>query len=113
MRAFDIPFWVDGAKIRRPHWGPSQYIYFTQGQWHSHNFSYGVMLHSDLFDCTDWEPYVPQPKKVKRKVTLYRAIYRQNDGTIFMSEWVSYKRTTSDPQIPIIGHETREIEVDE
>ncbi len=116
-RAFDIPGWLDGVKIRRKNWMEEMFMFFHPINGWRHDKAVPVDTSvcgsaGSMWVHDDWEPFT-EPKK-KRKVKLYRDICRSHGDYIFLgSSWRSFKGPNEYPNANVIGHEEREIEIEE
>lgn len=90
MKAYEIPGWLDGKKIRRKGWENKGYWYCNSEE-DAFITNGGMQIKlspsSQLFQDDDWEPYEePEPKTV----TLYRYTYEDKHiGEIVQHEWIN------------------------
>jgi len=101
-----------GFKITCSEWDSTEYIYFDGCILDENDEDYSLSSHEY---SRYWEPYIEQPKKVKK--TYYRAWLQNMEGRIFgtyfyktKNECLSYLNLNDSE---VIGWEEKEFEVDD
>lgn len=83
MRAFEIPDWLTGKKIRRRLWPKYQYVTFNGKTWIGDDGKEDIIWGEVI--NVDWEEFKDtEPKKIK----LFRYTYNSGNET-FQSPWMS------------------------
>ncbi len=101
MKLWEIPGWDKGVKVRRQHWIAGYHVKFSDKESH---------IRVGEFMEDDWEPY--EEPKPRRKVTLWRPIFKELAGNYSMYDWKSDKKRW-DHTHGIVGWESKVVEVDD
>lgn len=112
MKAYEIPGWLDGVKIRRKCWLKHVYMNFENGRWVSKNKLNpcdSVIL--SLWKEEDWEVY-EEPKPTYRDVVQYRGIYKRfSNHQVIATQWSTIEPLNNTCDHDLLGVEQRTIRI--
>lgn len=86
MRAYEIPGWDKGTKIRQKSWDKGQYIYRNhEREWVGEDGFKASVFEDAIYYHDEWEPYVEEPELIE--VKQYRPIFKREIEVDGKTQW--------------------------